>query len=106
MVLCAIRTGDESISISFGVFLAAIDRFITTLGKGEYPPAKGSLGGLINRSSLMDVPFRGMQFQNELIYLAALEHPSATVSDINIQSYRGRDTTYYLNFSAEHVRRL
>ena len=40
----------------------------------------------------MDVPFRAMQHQHRLIYLASLEDPSpasGTVSDISMQSYAG-----------------
>lgn len=87
----------------FKFLLTAIPRFITTLGQGEYPLSGSPLEDLINRSSLMGVPFRSMQLQNELLYLGALEDPSATVSDINMQSYMGRNTTYYLNFKVRKV---
>ncbi|CAM9357367.1 unnamed protein product, partial [Hapterophycus canaliculatus] len=41
------------------------------------PPTAGdSLEGLLNRSALMDVPFRGMQRQEVLTFLAALDDPS------------------------------
>lgn len=40
----------------------------------------------------MDVAFRGMQRQQDLIYLAALDDPSApTASQINFQAYAGFD---------------
>ena len=67
-------------------------RFVSGLGLGEDPEADSAIEGLLNRSSLMDVPFRGMQDQHLLVYLASLEDPSSaedTVSDINMQSYAG-----------------
>ena len=47
----------------------------------------------------MDVPFRAMQRQHQLVYLAALEDPSpadGTVSDINMQGYPGSSHDGYL----------
>ena len=54
----------------------------------------------------MDVPFRGMQRQHQLVYLAALENPSpsdGTVSDINMQSYAAFNATGYQD--AQEVRK-
>lgn len=70
-------------------------RFLNGFGVGEVPEAESLAEGLLNRSSLMDVPFRAMQRQHQLVYLAALEDPSpadGTVSDINMQSYAAIDT--------------
>ncbi|CAM9127088.1 unnamed protein product [Scytosiphon promiscuus] len=51
--------------------------YISGFTSDTSPPAVGdSLDGLLNRSALMDVPFRGMQRQEMLIYLAALDNPS------------------------------
>ncbi|CAN0541957.1 unnamed protein product, partial [Ectocarpus sp. 8 AP-2014] len=49
--------------------------FIPEFAAGQVPEAGGSLESLLNRSSLMDVPFRGMQRQHPLVYLAALDDP-------------------------------
>lgn len=52
-------------------------RYISGFTSETSAPATGdSLDGLLNRSALMDVPFRGMQRQEMLIYLAALDDPS------------------------------
>ncbi|CAB1113047.1 unnamed protein product [Ectocarpus sp. CCAP 1310/34] len=75
--------------------------YIPDLPTGEVPEAGGSLESLLNRSSLMDVPFRGMQRQHPLVYLAALDDPSpadGTISDINFQAYAGFDMTPYLQW--------
>lgn len=62
------------ISLSVDLWLT---RYITGLNTEASFPAVGSLlDGLLNRTALMDVPFRGMQRQGELIYLAALDDPS------------------------------
>ncbi|CBJ25694.1 ATP-binding region, ATPase-like [Ectocarpus siliculosus] len=51
--------------------------FITGFNSSTDLPAAGSsLDGLLNRTALMDVPFRGMQRQQKLAYLAALDNPS------------------------------
>lgn len=71
-----------------------LPRFITEYAVGETPEVNSSQESLLNRSSLMDVPFRGMQHQYPLIYLAALDQPSfiaGEVSDINMQSYAAFD---------------
>lgn len=48
----------------------------------------------------MDIPFRGMQGQHKLIYLAALDDPATgSVSEINFQSYVNEDVyRSYENF--------
>lgn len=45
----------------------------------------------------MDVPFRGMQRQHGLVYLAALEEPGSTGLDsqINFQGFPGSDQPEY-----------
>lgn len=71
-----------------------LPRFITEDATGEAPEGNSSQESLLNRSSLMDVPFRGMQRQYLLIYLAALDDLSiieGEVSDINMQSYAAFD---------------
>lgn len=50
-------------------------RYATGLDPGTSPAAGSSLDGLLNRTALMDVPFRGTQRQ-ELMYLAALDNPA------------------------------
>ncbi|CAN0521290.1 unnamed protein product, partial [Ectocarpus sp. 12 AP-2014] len=80
--------------------------FIPEFATGEVPEAGGSLESLLNRSSLMDVPFRGMQRQHPLVYLAALDDPSpaaGTISDINFQAYAGFDMTSYLEWGLDGV---
>ncbi|CAM9752851.1 unnamed protein product, partial [Hapterophycus canaliculatus] len=67
-------------------------RFIPEFASDEFPEAGSSLEGLLNRSSLMDVPFRGIQRQHDRLYLAALDDPSApTTSQINFQSHAAQD---------------
>lgn len=62
-------------------------RFIPEFG-ADAPEAGSTVEGLLNRSSLMDVAFRGMQRQHLLIYISALEDPDSTVvSYIDFQSY-------------------
>ncbi|CAM9131372.1 unnamed protein product [Ectocarpus fasciculatus] len=81
-------------------------RFIPEFATGEVPEASGSLESLLNRSSLMDVPFRGMQRQHPLVYLAALDDPSpaaGTISDINFQAYAGFDMTGYQEWGIDGV---
>lgn len=52
-------------------------RYITGFTSETSVPATGiSLDGLLNRTALMDVPFRGMQRQEALIYLTGLDDPS------------------------------
>lgn len=52
-------------------------RYITGFTSETSLPAVGtSLDGLLNRTALMDVPFRGLQRQEALIYLAGLDNPS------------------------------
>ncbi|CAM9102277.1 unnamed protein product [Ectocarpus fasciculatus] len=63
--------------------------FIPEFGS-DAPEAGSTVEGLLNRSSLMDVAFRGMQRQHLLIYIAALEDPTpaeGVVSYIDFQSY-------------------
>lgn len=64
-----------------------------------------TLGGLLNRSALMDVPFRGMQRQHTLVYLAALEEPGSTGLDtqINFQGFPGADQPEYEDFGVDGV---
>ncbi|CAM9134455.1 unnamed protein product [Ectocarpus sp. 6 AP-2014] len=81
-------------------------RYIPDLPTGEVPEAGGSLESLLNRSSLMDVPFRGMQRQHPLVYLAALDDPfpaAGTISDINFQAYAGFDMTGHLEWGVDGV---
>ncbi|CAM9131295.1 unnamed protein product [Ectocarpus fasciculatus] len=81
-------------------------RYIPDLATGEVPEAGGSLESLLNRSSLMDVPFRGMQRQHPLVYFAALDDASpaaGTVSDINFQAYAGFDMSPYLEWGVDGV---
>lgn len=73
-------------------------RFVPSLDEGEDPERNSSLEIVVDRSSFMDVPFRSMQLQNSLMYLAALDEP-----DINMQSYWGRYVGNYINFSANNV---
>lgn len=83
-------------------------RFIPGLAEDQNLTPGNSLEDLVNRSSLMDVLFRGMQRQNTLMYLAALDNPSApegNVSDINMQSYEGKNKDSYLGFTDENVSR-
>ncbi|CAM9362022.1 unnamed protein product [Ectocarpus fasciculatus] len=69
--------------------------FITGFNSSTDLPATGSsLDGLLNRSALMDVPFRGMQRQQSLVYLAALDNPSLPDDpdeSANLQAYPAFD---------------
>ncbi|CAM9867934.1 unnamed protein product [Ectocarpus sp. 4 AP-2014] len=63
--------------------------FIPEFG-AEAPEAGSTVEGLLNRSSLMDVAFRGMQRQHSLIFISALEDPTGAeevVPYIDFQSY-------------------
>lgn len=74
------------------LYYSLIFRYITDFGVNQVPTANSSLEGLLNRSSLIDVPLLGMQRQHELAYMAALDDPSPAagdVSDINFQAYAG-----------------
>lgn len=74
----------------------------------EQIPRNSSLEGLLNRSSLMDVPFRSMQRQHENIYLGSIEDPSADddeLSAANMQAYAGFNMEEYRYFAADNVRR-
>ncbi|CAM9133762.1 unnamed protein product [Ectocarpus sp. 6 AP-2014] len=82
------------------------DHSVWQFAAGVVPEAGGSLESLLNRSSLMDIPFRGMQRQHPLVYLAALDDPSpaaGTISDINFQAYAGFDMTGYLEWGVDGV---
>ncbi|CAM9376272.1 unnamed protein product, partial [Ectocarpus sp. 8 AP-2014] len=82
------------------------DHSVWQFAAGQVPEAGGSLESLLNRSSLMDVPFRGMQRQHPLVYLAALDDPSpaaGTISDINFQAYAGFDMAGYLEWGVDGV---
>ncbi|CAM9481056.1 unnamed protein product [Pylaiella littoralis] len=75
--------------------------FIPGLAVAEVPEAGGSLDGLLNRSSLMDVPFRAMQRQHRLVYIAALDNPypaEGVVSQINMQGFAAFNMTSYLDY--------
>lgn len=82
-------------------------RFIPTYDVGETPPVNSSLESLLDRSSLMDVQYRSMQRQHQLIYLAALDDdpsvPADEVPDINFQAYAGFDMAEagYQTFTGE-----
>ncbi len=80
-------------------------RFVPELDEAEVVPEASSLGGLLNRSSLMDVPFRGMQRQHLGVYLAALDDPSAEGLDsqINFQTYAGRDLSEFEDWGVTGV---
>lgn len=79
----------------FRCFLFAGSRFINADGVGlEEVPTNNSLASLLNRSSLMDVPFRGLQRQHSLVYLASLNDPSASANQLtesSMQAYGGFD---------------
>lgn len=81
-------------------------RFIPEFG-AEAPEAGSTMEGLLNRSSLMDVAFRGMQRQHSLIFIAALEDPTAerVVPYINFQSYPDFDMSHegYLKWGENAV---
>ncbi|CAN0322734.1 unnamed protein product, partial [Laminaria digitata] len=82
--------------------------FVSGFDIGELPVADSTLEGLLNSSSLMDVPFRGMQQQHLLVYLASLEDPSPVageVSGVNMQMYAAFDmeAAGYLDFGEEQV---
>lgn len=82
-------------------------RFVPGLGASEV--AEGStLGGLLNRSALMDVPFRGMQRQHGLVYLAALEEPGSEDLDsqINFQGFAGAYQPDYETWHLTGVRAI
>lgn len=82
---------------------ATAARFITGLTTESDIPAKGtSLDGLLNQTSLMDVPFRAFQRQETLIYLAAMDDPSAIDdpdSRVAFQSYPSQSSEYYAHFN-------
>lgn len=57
----------------------------------------------------MDVPFRGMQRQHSLVYLASVDNPSPAAgeaSEVNTQMYPGFDMAEdgYLDFGLATVR--
>ena len=56
----------------------------------------------------MDVPFRGMQRHHDRLYLAALDDPSAEglTSQINFQTYPGRDLSGFADWGTTGVRRI
>ena len=55
--------------------ITLLSRYVPGLDPGSSPAVVSSLDGLLNRTALMDVLFRGMQ-REELMYLAALDDPS------------------------------
>lgn len=67
--------------------------------------ALDAVEGLLNRSALMDVTFRGMQRQHDLVYLAALEEPGSTGlnSQINFQGFPGAYQDTYETWGATGV---
>ncbi|CAN0020887.1 unnamed protein product [Scytosiphon promiscuus] len=74
--------------------------FIPNRSPDQVLAAGSSLEGLLDRSSLMDASFRGMQRQHDLVYLAVMDDPSAPdTSKINFQSYPGRSVSSYVNFT-------
>ncbi|CAM9313400.1 unnamed protein product, partial [Laminaria digitata] len=82
--------------------------FVSGFDIGERPVAGSTLEDLLNSSSLMDVPFRGMQRQHLLVYLASLEDPSPAaggVSGVNMQMYAAFDmeAAGYLDFGEGQV---
>ena len=91
------------------MLLDPYSRFISGFDIGEVPVADSALEGLLNRSSLMDVPFRGMQDQHLLVYLASLEDPApaaGVVSGVNMQMYAAFDMEEagYLDFGEGQVK--
>lgn len=70
-------------------------RFIANNNSEASFPVIGSpLDGLLNRTALMDVPFRGIQRQEHRVYLAALEDPSLPDdphTSVAFQSYPAHD---------------
>ncbi|CAN0020957.1 unnamed protein product [Scytosiphon promiscuus] len=77
--------------------------FVPEMASGDFPEAGSSLEGLLNRSSLMDVPFRGLQRQHDLIYLAALDDPSEPeTTQINFQTYAGRGLSGNVGYEDWH----
>ena len=77
----------------------------------EQIPRNSSLEGIINRSSLMDVPFRSMQRQHEIIYLGSIDDPSAAADDelsaANMRVFAGVDMEQagYRTSGGNNVRR-
>eukprot|EP00752_Nemacystus_decipiens_P005758 g5207.t1 len=65
--------------------------FIPGFTDTQVPDANDTVADLLDRSSLMDVPYRGMQRQHLLVYLAALDEPLVTGLDahVNFQPYPG-----------------
>lgn len=58
-------------------------------------------------TQLSPLPQIAMQRQHSLVYLAALDNPSAVegvVSQINMQAYAAFDMTVYLDYGLNHVR--
>ena len=87
----------------------AVSRFVPGFDIGEVPVADSALEGLLNSSSLMDVPFRAMQQQHLLVYLASIEDHSPAegeVSGVNMQMYAAFDmeAAGYLDFGEGQVR--
>lgn len=73
--------------------IALLSRYVPGLDPGSFPAVGSSLDGLLNRTALMDVLFRGMR-REELMYLAALDDPSLVDdpdSSVVLQVYPAND---------------